>query len=145
MSALVEVITLCSNPSPSLKRVLELDLGRLPPEATPVAAPVPTKQKVHLTAVQLEAIAMSYLAGATTHELAAEYGVTYTTISRRLKEQGVRVRNNVLSEDEITAALVLYQYGHSLDTVAKRMGRAPNSIRNALLKRGVRVRDFRGM
>lgn len=137
-------MTLCSNPSPSLKRAFDLDLDHLPVEERPVAAPVPTRQKVHLGAKQLEAMAVSYRAGATTYQLADEYGVTYTTISRRLKEQGVVIRNNILSEGEIRAAAILYREGHPLGTVAREIGRAPNSVRNALLKLGVRMRDFHG-
>jgi DNA-binding CsgD family transcriptional regulator len=136
---------MCSNPSSSLKMAFELDFSDLGPGPTPLADSTKLRQKVYLAEGQMGALVASYEAGSSTKELAAHLGIHRTTVATYLKQRGVDLRLGPLGESDTALALELYASGLSTARVAERIGRAPNTVRSALLAAGVRMRDARGM
>jgi len=144
----VELSGLFANPRPtSFMQVIAsvvkvLDIGE--PREPSKSAPPKTRRKVHLTECEMQDLVASYLGGATTVELAAHYGMHYTTVSRHLKERGVAIRLRSLPEHDVALAIDLYQAGLSTVRVAEQIGCAPNTIRAALLAAGIKMRDSHG-
>jgi DNA-directed RNA polymerase specialized sigma24 family protein len=85
-----------------------------------------------------------YTAGATTYELAAEFGCHRNTISGALRKAGVRLRLDGLTTEQIEQAVGLYESGLSLQVVANRLGSTARTVHSRLLERGVAMRDTHG-
>jgi hypothetical protein len=81
---------------------------------------------------------------ATPAELGRQYGVSHTGIPRLLERLGVKVRKRGLSEDELVEAIRLYESGLSLVRVGSKLSKDPSTVRNYLLRAGVRMRDSHG-
>jgi len=147
-SGVVELSGLFANPRPtSFMQVIAsvvkiLDGGES--QKRPKSAPPKVRRKIHLTEPQMKDLAASYLCGATTVELAAQYDIHYTTVSKYLKERGVAIRLKSLAAQDAALAIDLYRAGLSTARVAERIGCAPNTVRGALLAAGVKMRDTRG-
>ena len=92
----------------------------------------------------MQDLVASYLCGATTVELAAQYDIHYTTVSKYLKQRGIAIRLKSLPEHDVALAIDLYRAGLSTVRVSERIGCAPNTIRAALLAAGVGMRDVHG-
>jgi predicted HTH domain antitoxin len=149
MGLLVEVIAMCSNPSPALARVLRP--GNTPSDQEvfePVWMEVPPhpgrRTKIHLGPDQVTAVAAGYQAGRTIKELGAEFGIHSTVVSRILKEQGITLRLKPMSEKDVELAIELYQAGLSLMRVSEQVTKSPGTIRSELLRHGVSIRDSHG-
>jgi hypothetical protein len=78
-------------------------------------------------------------------ELAVRYQVNRNTVIEHAKRaEGVRHRYPALLPEEITEAARLYQSGQSLADVGKHFGINATTVRSALLKAGVEMRDCQG-
>jgi DNA-binding CsgD family transcriptional regulator len=110
----------------------------------PKSAPPRIRRKLHLTESQMQDLVASYLCGATTVELAAQHGIHYTTVSKYLKQRGVAIRLKSLGEKDVALVIEMYRAGLSTVRVAEKIGRAPNTVRAALLAAGVQMRDVHG-
>ena len=145
----MEVIATCSNPSPALARILRPEKTASDQDisnSTWVDAPShPGRQsRIHLRPEQIEALTTDYLAGRTVKALAAQFGVHHTAISRVLKERGITLRLQPMSEKDVDLAIQLYQAGWSLLRVGERLNRSPETIRSELHHNGVAIRDSHG-
>ena len=85
-----------------------------------------------------------YRAGSSVYELAAQFQVHRVTVSKCLREQGVRMRGQGLSLDQQEQATGLYASGLSLARIGDRFGVEAHTVRSALLRRGVAMRDSHG-
>ena len=85
-----------------------------------------------------------YREGSTVYDLASEFGVARTTVSKQLKAAGVNLRCGPLSEAEIARATELYLTGVSLVAVGAQLGRHHSGIWRALKAAGIPRRDFHG-
>jgi hypothetical protein len=147
-ATLVELSGLFANPRPtsfmqvvaSVVKALEKGEARKRPDHAPPRG----HRKIHLTADQMQDLVARYLCGSTTVELAAQYDIHYTTVSKYLKDRGVATRLKSLPKHDVTLAIDLYRAGHSTARVAERIGCAPNTIRASLLAAGVEMRDSLG-
>jgi DNA-binding NarL/FixJ family response regulator len=84
------------------------------------------------------------LAGATISELAAQYGVHRTTVAAHLDRNAVPRRQRGLTPDQAREAARLYRTGLSLARIAERHHVDPHTVRTALLRHGVPMRDTHG-
>jgi transposase-like protein len=73
--------------------------------------------------------------------LADEYGVAKSTILRILRESRVVVRRQSLTAEQVSEAADLYESGLSLSQVAKRLDVNQETMRVAILKAGVILRE----
>jgi DNA-directed RNA polymerase specialized sigma24 family protein len=111
-------------------------------EQVALAGPRNTVRK--LTPDEVTTLVERYQGGATVYVLAAEFKIGRETVSRHLRRQGVRLRLDGLDDRQIEEAAVLYAGGWSLARVGKHLGVTGNTVRAALLTRGVQTRDCQG-
>lgn len=107
---------------------------------------VRTKRQVHrrLRPHEIDELVVGYRAGATVYELANLFRINRTTVSLVLERQNVPRRNRPFSPTQIQQAQVLYAAGQSLAKAGKQLGCDASTVRLALLRVGVRMRDTHG-
>jgi len=86
----------------------------------------------------------SYQAGGKVNDLAAHYQVNRNTVIGHIDRAGVRRHYPVLLPEEIREAAQLYRSGCSLAAVGVRFGVNASTVRTALLRVGVAMRDCQG-
>ena len=80
-------------------------------------------------------MAARYAAGATVRQLAAEYGCNRTTVSARLKDDGVPMRLQSPTSETVDSMVRLYESGLSIPEVGKKLGFCANTVRTYLQTR----------
>lgn len=85
-------------------------------------------------------VAERYESGATTTQLAKDYGVAKSTIIGILREKRVVVRRQPLTPEQVSEAAQLYESGLSLSQVAERLKVNQETMRVAILKACVTLR-----
>lgn len=90
---------------------------------------------------QRVAVASRYEAGATTTQLANEYGVAKSTIIGILRSAQVVVRRQSLTPEQVSEAARLYRKGLSLSQVATQLGVNQETMRVAVIRAGVALRE----
>jgi len=105
-----------------------------------------TPRQVHqrLRQPEIEELVASHKAGATVYQLAETFRIHRHMVSLLLERQRVARRNRPLSPMQIDQARRLYATGQSLASVGKQLGCHANTVRLALIKVGVRMRDSHG-
>lgn len=69
------------------------------------------------------------------------YNLGKGTVLRLLREHGVQLRNQRITQDEVSQAIRLYGQGLSLVTVGEQLGYDARTIHRALRRSGVPRRD----
>jgi hypothetical protein len=126
---------------------LESLLQKLPDPSTPVPPPVdrpkPGRAR-QLDTDQTQALVQSYLAGTTTYELGARFGIDRRTVSNILHRHGVQMRRRGLSPDQVVDAIHLYKLGWSLARVGEHLDVDHTTVLTKLRERGIPTRDSHG-
>lgn len=86
-------------------------------------------------------VAVRYEAGDTTTQLASGYGVAKSTVLGILRAKNVVVRRQPLTVDQVHEAADMYQSGLSLSQVAKRLDVNQETMRVAIIRAGVALRE----
>ena len=86
-------------------------------------------------------VASRYSAGETSTALAKEYGVAKSTILGILRAGSVVVRRQPLTKQQVAEAARLYEEGSSLSQVAEALKVNQETMRMAILKAGVVLRE----
>ncbi|WP_280331294.1 hypothetical protein [Nocardia wallacei] len=95
-----------------------------------------------LTDLEKAELARDYVRGMTVYELAEKFSIRRQTVSEHLHRMGVTMRQKGLSESQIDKATELYiQEGLTLKQVGAKLGADAGTVRLALLRRGVRMRE----
>lgn len=103
------------------------------------------KQQVKiLTPDEITHIKRDYAKGMIVYELGTKYDVHRSTISAALHRNDVRMRRLGLTPAQTIHAQSLYESGLSLADIGSQLHRSPGTIRNHLLKAGVRLRPRPG-
>ena len=89
-----------------------------------------------LEPVLVRRIVAEYESGATTPSLCQTYGLSKTGILRLLRDEGVVLRRQPLTSDQVELAKKMYESGQ-LDT-------SYNNVRQRLIKEGVQLRPRGG-
>jgi DNA-directed RNA polymerase specialized sigma24 family protein len=91
------------------------------------------------------ALVTAYAAGATTAELAQQFGVSRTAVKDLLHRQHVVVRGpQGLPAEDAPEAARLYESGWLLRQIAEKFGVSQGTVRRKLLARGVVMRSGHG-
>lgn len=98
------------------------------------------KVQTFLAPAQVEALVVSYRAGASTTELSASFGIHRRTVVVHLHRQGVTLRRDGLAAKHIKSAARLYDDGWSLAQIAAKYGTTANTVRAVLRAKGVEMR-----
>jgi predicted ATPase len=102
-----------------------------------------TTKHVHrrLRPPEITELVAAYQGGKTVYEFAQQFS---NKVSELLKREGVLLRWRSLSPSQIDLALELYREGHSAAAMAPHFECGPGTVRLALIKAGVRMRDSHG-
>lgn len=129
-------------PVTKLVRLLTVEKRPTDRDRSPV---VPVhKLTQRLTADEHDELVTAYEAGATPAELARRYEISHAAVPRLLKQLGVTMRKRGLSDDELAEAIRLYESGLSLARIGAKLAKDPTTVRNYLIRAGVRTRDSHG-
>ncbi|CAM4361146.1 hypothetical protein NONI108955_22610 [Nocardia ninae] len=77
----------------------------------------------------------------TVYEVAEKFSIQRQTVSAHLKRMGVPMRQQGLSDEQVDQATELYAEGLTLKQVGLKLGVDAGTVRLALLRRGVRMRE----
>ncbi len=108
-----------------------------------------TTIRTYQTARQLHAedvdeLEVAHRTGAKVYELAAQFGISRSTVSNHLRSRGIDTKPPGLHPDDVLEAARLYQANWSLARIAQKFATSANTVRSRLLEHGVRMRDTNG-
>jgi transposase-like protein len=106
---------------------------------------VPHRKWTRLSEDARSDVATRYAAGATTTELAREYGVVKSTIIGILRSKAVVMRRQALNTEQVSEAARLYESGLSLSQAANRLDVNQETMRMAIIATGVHLRPPTGI
>ena len=102
---------------------------------------VPHRKWKRLSPEARASVVARYSAGETSTALAKEHGVAKSTILGILREANVVVRRQPMTTDQVSEAAQLYESGLSLSQVATQLNVNQETMRVAILKAGVVLRE----
>ncbi len=120
------------------------ELSDMIPESTPIQRKSPTQVQHRLGSDEADQMVTDYQAGAKIKDLAARYRINRNTVIGHINRTGVRRHYPALVSEEIMRATQLYQSGRSLAAIGRHFGVNASTIRTALLRAGVAMRDCQG-
>lgn len=109
-----------------------------------ITAPVARRPWTRLNDEARADVAARYEAGETSTALAKEYNVAKSTILGILRANSVVVRRQPLTLEQVSEAAALYESSLSLSQVAERLKVNQETMRVAIVKAGVVLRDPTG-
>ncbi|MDX1870682.1 helix-turn-helix domain-containing protein [Mycolicibacterium sp. 120266] len=89
-------------------------------------------------------ITARYEAGETTQHIASHYSISKTRVADVLREQGITIRRQGLTTEQVTEAATLYAAGQSLAQVGARFGVSHTTVAAELRKQGIQLRSRPG-
>ncbi len=118
---------------------------REPGQGAPVQAREPHAVSRRLGSSTVAALITAYEAGATTAQLAEQYGVSRTAVKDLLHAHRTAVRRPVgLLDEDVNEAARLYEVGWLLRKIAVKFNVSQENVRRQLLSRGVVMRSGHG-
>jgi hypothetical protein len=105
-----------------------------------------TTNQIHrrLRPPEITELVSAYQGGKTVYQLAQQFSIHRNNVSKLLKREGVLLRWRSLFRSQINLAVELYREGHSAAAMAPHFEYDPGTVRLALIKAGVRMRDSHG-
>lgn len=107
-------------------------------------ADVPRALRRRLEPTVIAEIVAEYRDGATTPALCAEHSLSKGGLLKLLRDEGVQLRCQPLTAEQVKEASKMYVSGRSLATVAKHFDVSYNGVRQALIRAGVERRPRGG-
>jgi transcriptional regulator of aromatic amino acid metabolism len=97
-----------------------------------------------LGATDVDDIVQKYDSGETTQQIGAHFGISKTRVATVLREEGVTIRRQGLSDEQIRDAARLYAQGASLAQIGARFGVSHTTAAAALRRQGIKLRPRPG-
>lgn len=135
---MVHLLQVYSNPAPGVITPQEL-LFRSSPRNQENSTTGTRRRARQLRADEAEAVATRYLAVRNVRTVAAEFGLSRTTVARILSDRGIDA-SRMMTEGQIAIAVELYESGQSSAVIGKQLGFDNHTILKGLRSRGVRIR-----
>lgn len=104
----------------------------------------PRQHQSRLRQRELDHLVADYLSGVKVKELAERYRITRQTVLEHMRRQSVPRRHPRLGPLEVNEACDLYRSGKSLADIGVVFSVDPGTVRRALTKVGVPMREPRG-
>jgi hypothetical protein len=89
-------------------------------------------------------IIAAYKAGATASSIATDHGVSQTALVQLLRDAGVPIRRQALTEDQVAQIVDLYEQGASTYEIERATGIPKSTVGRALNHTGVQMRPRGG-
>lgn len=86
----------------------------------------------------------AYESGISSNQLVIDYGIAKGTVLKLLRANNVTMRRQGLNAATAKQAAALYRDGKSLAAVGAMFGVDPTTVRSALIKQNVALRDSHG-
>lgn len=138
----VDIVCLCSNKSTTAVTAAQIrEISASVRDSLGECQPRVKRGWNRLNTDQQAAVVTRYSNGETSATLAEEYGVAKSTILRILREARVVVRRQPMTPEQVSDAAQIYVTGSPLSQVAKRLGVNQETMRTAILKAGVVLRE----
>ena len=121
--------------------------GQVRPSSSPrqdTRPPEPFKLSQRLDEATINKIITQYEAGTSSLRLANQFRISKGSVIRVLRDAGVSIRNQSLSEKQIKQATKLYLSGMSLINIGTQLGFDATTVHRQLFRRGVKMRDTHG-
>ena len=85
-----------------------------------------------------------YEAGDTTQQIGHRHGISKTRVATVLRKQGITIRRQGLTDEQLTHAATLYATGQSLAWLATRYDVSHTTVAAALRRQGTQLRPRPG-
>jgi hypothetical protein len=85
-----------------------------------------------------------YQVGETTQQIGTHYGISKTRVATILREQGITLRRQGLTDEQVSEAANFYGAGKSLAWIGARYGVSHTTVATALRQQGVQLRPRPG-
>jgi hypothetical protein len=136
----VGLVGALSRPNRQVKRLWEISRNWTKYVPNWTFRPNPYRTMRRLQSSELDELEAAYRAGATTRQLADQFGIHRTTIGQHLRVRGIDTQPPGLKSDDVPTAAALYRAGWSLARLGDKFGTTDDTVRAHLLKAGVRMR-----
>jgi transcriptional regulator of aromatic amino acid metabolism len=93
---------------------------------------------------EITEIVHRYESGDTTRQIGTHYGISKPRVASILREQGIAIRRQGLTDEQVAEAANLYVAGKSLALLGVRFGVSRTTIATALRRRGIQLRPRPG-
>lgn len=117
-------------------------------DAHPVRRSISPRRRFRLTSrlgpEQVNELVAAYESGVSSNQLVIDYGIAKGTVLKLLRANKATMRRQGLNAATTKEAAALYQDGKSLATIGAKFGVNPTTVRSALVKQGVALRDSHG-
>jgi hypothetical protein len=110
----------------------------------PASSGTPPRSKRFLVPTDIDDIVHRYDTSETIEQIGAHYGISKTRVALLLREQGVTIRRQGLTDERLTEAAELYAAGRSLAWLGARYGISHTTVAAALRRQGVQLRPRPG-
>jgi hypothetical protein len=102
-------------------------------------APKP-RSKRFLSAQDIADIVTWYQAGETTQQVGTRYGISKTRVATLLRQEGITIRRQGLTNEQVSEATDFYAAGESLAWIGARYDVSHTTVAAAFRRQGVQVR-----
>ena len=110
-----------------------------------ISRPRKIKQaQTHLSPDRLEAFTEAYQASTAIPDLIEEFKISRSAVYGIVKRLGLPGRRSTLRPEDVAEAARMYESGESLLNVGEHFGVSASTVRTALLRVGVAMRDCQG-
>lgn len=125
-----------------IRKAVEL-IGSMQVREVP-ALPSESRVDRRLSGETIAELVQAYQGGMTTAQLRQRYSLSQGSVIKLLRQHGVPMRRQGLTDEQIETAIQKYEAGQSLATIGRKLGVDHGTVWRALKKRGVQMRDTRG-
>lgn len=108
--------------------------------SNPPSEPSPRLLRRRLNPAVIAEIVAKYRSGATTPSLCVDYTLSKGGLLKLLRDEGVQLRCQPLSDEQVREATALYKRGKSLEAIAAHFDVSYNGVRQAFVRAGVERR-----
>jgi hypothetical protein len=147
LEPLVEAIGTYSNTGHLCKKFADLRIRiNDSPARSPLShhgGPSPRSKRL-LTTTDIDEIGRRYEAGETTQRIGARYGISKTRAATVVRKQGIIIRRQGLTDEQVSEAAGLYIAGKSLAWLGAHLGVSHSTIATALRRQGIQLRPRPG-
>jgi len=102
------------------------------------------RSKRILGATDVDDIVKKYGSGETTQQIGAHFGISKSRVATVLREQGITIRRQGLTEEQVKEAATLYAAGRSLEWIGARYNVSHTTVATALRRQEIQLRPRPG-
>lgn len=105
---------------------------------------LPPRTKRFLSADDIDDILQNYESGDTTEQIGNRYSISKTRVATVLREQGIAIRRQGLTQEQVRKAAGLYAKGRSTAWLGARYNVSHTTVAAALRRKGIQLRPRPG-